>query len=242
MSFVARHGSDHSDAAARVLSDLEDLRTRLENVLGSAPGDIAVVMHSHPAALALAAPWLPLARAASAPAARRYYAGWFTHGEIHVLAPPALEKRASGAPGSREALLRSPGHEYAHLAIGATNPALPPPFSPARFHRYVRLAWLCEGAAVYLSGQAGQLRGAIARRLHEGGRPAFPPASRDALVLGGTVFALLEIERGVDACARLIADANPRDGRAALSAAFGNTLAEVERTWRQYLGELTQGG
>src|SRR5438105_765546 len=37
------------------------------------------------------------------------------------------------------------------------------------------LAWLAEGAAVYFSGQGRHLRAAIARRLREGGRPAFPP-------------------------------------------------------------------
>ena len=100
-----------------------------------------------PPHLGLSQPWLPLARRAAAPASRRYYAGWFGENEIHVLSPPALERRASNVAGSREALLLSPEHEYAHVVVGANNPDLPPPFSTAAFRRYVRWAWLCEGAA-----------------------------------------------------------------------------------------------
>ena len=99
-------------------------------------------------ALTLSHPWLPLARAVAAPASRRYYAGWFTKTDIHVLSSPALERRASKVPGSREALLLSPLHEYSHLVIGANNPDLPPPFSPTAFRSYVHWAWLCEGGAV----------------------------------------------------------------------------------------------
>src|ERR671910_74345 len=111
---------------------------------------------------------LPRPRMVAAPASRRYFAGWFTEADIHVLAPPALERRASKVPGSREALLLSPLHEYSHLVIGANNADLPPPFSPAAFRRYVRWAWLCEGGAVWLSGQTPYLRAAIVRRLREG--------------------------------------------------------------------------
>ena len=32
--------------------------------------------------------------------------------------------------------------------------------------------------------------------MHEGARPAFPPTARDAMLLGGTVFGLLEREEG----------------------------------------------
>ena len=57
--------------------------------------------------------------------------------------------------------------------------------SVGSFSRYVRWAWLCEGAAVHFSGQGSYLRAAVARRLHEGDRPAFPPSARDATLLGG---------------------------------------------------------
>src|ERR671928_195607 len=85
----------------------------------------------------------------------------------------------------REALALSPLHEYAHLVIGANNASFPPPFTTRTFSRYVRWAWLCEGAATHFSGQGRHLRAAIARRLREGARPAFPPAVRDATLLGG---------------------------------------------------------
>ena len=134
-----------------------------------------MVLHPRAAALTLAHPWLPLARTVAAPASRRYFAGWFTERDIHVLSSPALERRASKVPGSREALLLSPLHEYSHLVIGANNPDLPPPFSPAAFRRYVRWAWLCEGGAVWLSGQTPYLRAAD-RPPAARGRPPRVPA------------------------------------------------------------------
>ncbi|MDQ3720041.1 MAG: hypothetical protein M3350_04560 [Actinomycetota bacterium] len=168
LSFSARHESAQADEAARVLDDLEAFRSQLGRLYRSTPGQVTVVIHPRPAMLALAHPWLPLARRLSAPAARRYYAGWFSDGEIHVLAPPALRARSSGSEGSHEALMLSPRHEYAHLVVGAHNPGLPPPFRPRSFARYLRLAWLAEGAAAWLAGQVPHLRAAIVRRLREG--------------------------------------------------------------------------
>jgi hypothetical protein len=224
-----------------VLEDLERFRSRLEGSFEHVPGEIAVVIHPRAQMLALAAPWLPLARAVSAPAGRRYFAGWFASGEIHVLSPAALEQRASGVPGSRAALLRTPRHEYAHLVIGANDPLLPPPFSPRAFRRYVRTAWLSEGAATYLSGQVPHLGAAVVRRLREGAPPSFPPAPRDALVLGGTVFALLERERGVRACLDLMATGAGLEPGEAIEAAFGRPAASVERTWLEELRSLSSG-
>jgi hypothetical protein len=241
LSFSARYDSDHTEEAAGVLAGLEVLRDELSGLYEQIPEDISVVLHPRPAALTLAHPWLPLARRAAAPAARRYYAGWFGEFDIHVLAPPALEKRASGVPGSREALLLSPQHEYAHLVVGANNPYLPPPFSLSTFRRYVRWAWLCEGAATWLSGQAPLLRAAIARRMHEGGRPAFPPEPRDAMLLGGTVFGLLEEQQGTRAAAALATSDLERGPRSVLVDAFGRQLAGVESDWRELLDSLRAG-
>jgi hypothetical protein len=238
LSFTARHESSQADDAARMLDDLESFRSELSAVFSSTPGGVTVVMHPRPAMLALAHPWLPVARRASAPAARRYYAGWFSSGQVHVLAAPALRARASGSEGSLEALLLSPRHEYAHLVLGAHNPSLPPPFQPRSFARYLRLAWLCEGAAAWLSGQVPHLRPAIVRRLREDGRPAFPPAPRDALLLGGTVFALLEEEAGQRAAARLAAQGGRSRAEATLDESFGRPLARAERDWREYLDDL----
>lgn len=218
-----------------MLEDLEAYRTRLEGLFDRTPGEVAVVIHPRPLMLALAHPWLPLAQMTAAPASRRYFAGWFTATEIHVLTPSALEARASNVEGSREALLRSPQHEYAHMVIGANNPELPPPFSVATFRRYVRRAWLCEGAATWLSGQTGLLRGAVARRLREGPRPDFPPAARDAPLLGGTVFDMLRREHGTDAAVALVGSRESDGDRTALSEAFGRPSAQIERDWREHL-------
>jgi hypothetical protein len=239
LSFSARHDSSQAEEAAAVLASLEVLRDELAGLFEETPGEVAVVLHPRPAALALAHPWLPLARLAAAPAARRYFAGWFGEGEIHVLSPPALERRASNVAGSREALLRSPEHEYSHLVVGANNPDLPPPFSIAAFRRYLRWAWLCEGAATWLSGQTPNLRAAIVRRLREGGRPSFPPDARDAMLLGGTIFDLLEREQGARRAAALATSDLERGPRSVLVDAFGRQLASVERDWRASLDSLS---
>jgi hypothetical protein len=239
-TFSARHDSSQRTEAAAVLASLEAFREEVEGLFEHAPQDIAVVLHPRAAALTLAHPWLPLARMVAAPASRRYFAGWFTEADIHVLSPPALERRASKVPGSREALLLSPLHEYSHLVIGANNPDLPPPFSPAAFRRYVRWAWLCEGGAVWLSGQTPYLRAAIVRRLREGDRPEFPPSARDAMLLGGTLFSMLEREAGPSAAAALATSPLDDHGaRSVLLDAFGRQLASVERDWRAELDSLS---
>jgi hypothetical protein len=238
-SFAARHDSTHAEEAVQILADLELFRAELADVFPSTPGDIDVVIHPRPLMLALAQPWLPLARRAAAPASRRYFAGWFGAREIHVLAPPALEQRASKSEGSREALLLSPRHEYAHIVVGAHNPDLPPPFGVRSFRRYVRLAWQAEGAATHFAGQTPHLRAAIVLRLREGGRPEFPPAARDALLLGGTVFALLDREAGVEAVLELAAAPEDTRPRKTIERAFGRSAAAVERDWRDYLSSLS---
>ena len=239
-TFSARHDSSQRAEAAAVLESLEAFREEVDGLFERAPGDIAVVLHPRVAALTLAHPWLPLARMVAAPASRRYFAGWFTEGDIHVLSPPALERRASKVPGSREALILSPLHEYSHIVIGANNPDLPPPFSPAAFRRYVRWAWLCEGGAVWLSGQTPYLRAAIVRHLREGGRPEFPPSASDAMLLGGTIFGMLEREGGPRAAVALATSPLETSGaRSVLADVFGRPLAGVERDWRAELDSLS---
>jgi hypothetical protein len=84
------------------------------------------------------------------------------------------------------------------------------------------------------------LRPAIARRLHEGGRPDFPPGVRDAALLGGTVLDLLAREEGgraaVDlACRRL----HPGGAEGALVRAFGGReIAYTAAAWRSHLERL----
>lgn len=241
-SFTARHEADDADAALELLDELERYRVDLDGLFDVVPGDLAVVIHSNAVALSLAHPWLPVARRIAAPASRRYMAGWFSSGEIHVLAPAALEERASAVAGSREALMLSPLHEYTHVVLGANNPGLPPPFTPASFARYLRWAWLCEGAASHFCGQTPHLRAAIARRLHEGPKPAFPPTARDAPLLGGTVLALLEAERGAAAVVELTRRLEPQGATVAIQRAFDRPAAEVERLWREHLTAFSSGG
>src|SRR5919112_2755517 len=220
MSFSARHETRHADVAAELLQRLEEFRSELDGMFERTPWDVAVVIHPSPLELALAHPWLPVARMFAAPASRRYFAGWFARGEIHVLAPEALAARASRVPGSREALARSPQHEYAHLALAENNPALPPPFSARTFRKYLELAWVCEGAATWLSGQTRHLRPAIARRMREGKAPSFPPSAADAQLLGGTVFSLLARAAGSGACIELARVEHREQARQAIERAF----------------------
>jgi hypothetical protein len=239
-SFHARHDDEDADAAAAVLEQLERDRERLAELFPRAPGELTVVLHDGPTALALAQPYLLVTRLLTAPAGRRYEAGWFGSQEIHVLTPRALEERASGAEGSREALLRTPSVLYAAVVVGANNPELPPPFTPASFARLARWAWLAQGAAQYFGGQVAHLRPAIGRRLREGSAPAFPPTARDAALLGGTIFDLLSREEGEAACARLVGRLHPAGAAAWLERAFGGRAAKhTEGTWRAHLARLT---
>jgi len=239
MSFSARHETRHADVAADLLQRLEDFRGELDGLFEHTPWDVAVVIHPSPLELALAHPWLPLARLFAAPASRRYFAGWFTSGEIHVLAPDALAARASRVPGSRQALALSPLHEYAHLVLAENNPALPPPFGVKRFRKYLQLAWVCEGAATWLSGQTRHLRPAIARRMREGKPPAFPPAAADAQLLGGTVFSLLSRAGGRQACVELAKVRAREQAHQAIERAFARPIGEVEEDWRDYLASFS---
>jgi hypothetical protein len=239
LSFNARHESEDANDAERVLDMLERTRERLEEWFSRTPGELTVVMHRSAAALYLAQPTLPLARLVTAPAGRRYQVGWYGLREIHVLAPRALEARASGAEGSREALALAPAALYASVTIGANNPDLPPPFTPGALARLLRWAWLAQGAAQFFAGQVPHLRAAIARRLREGRPPDFPPSTRDATLLGGTVFDLLAREEGEGACARFAGRPHPEGPRAALEKVFpGRSFRETEAAWRSRLARL----
>lgn len=241
LSFVARHESGQTGPVERLLEDLERFRTALEDRYELVPGEIAVVVHPRSLMLSLAHPWLPAARMVSAPAGRRYFAGSYSRREIHVLALPALEARASDVAGSREAMMLSPRHEYAHLVVGANNASLPPPFTPGTFRRYLRMAWVSEGAATYLSGQVPHMRAAVARRMREGGRPSFPPPARDALVLGGTVFDFLAREAGAGAADQLALSRSPEAAATALERALDRPAASIARGWEDYLAGFAAG-
>lgn len=239
--FGARHELADEDDVTGVLELLEDTRTRLTRGFGEVPGELAVVVHASPLALALAQPYVPLAQRLTAPAARRYIAGWVTAREIHMLAPRRLAERASSVPGSREMALLAPAGLYAQLVVGHHSRLLPPPWRPRRTARALRWAWLAFGAGQYFGGQTAYARPAIARRLREGGKPAFPPGPRDALLLGGTVLDLLARERGEDAVVTLVRELHPDGPERAIRHAFGRDVVHVEGVWRAHLATIASG-
>ncbi|MBA2512910.1 MAG: hypothetical protein H0V26_01065 [Solirubrobacterales bacterium] len=238
-TFSARHDARDADDAAAVLSQLEAARTTLERLFEQRVEEMAVVLHGSVAQLDAAQPWLPLHRRLTAPAGRRYLVGWTTETQLHVLAPRLLAGRASNVEGSVELLMLAPAALFARRVVGANNARLPPPFGPRSFRRYLRWAWLVEGAAQYFSGQTRHVRPAIARRMREGAPPAFPPALGDAALLGGTLFDLLGREEGHAAAVALAIAADSPSPEAALVHAFkGRPLRHTEGTWRAHLERL----
>jgi hypothetical protein len=238
-SFRARHDSAHADDADRVLHSLERTRDRLDRVFPHTVGELTVVLHRQPISLSAANPALPLRWLLTAPAGRRYVAGWTGGEELHVLAPETLESRASNVPGSREMLALAPAALYTRRVITENNRDLPRALTPGRLRAELRWAWLLEGGARWFAGQTEHARPAIARRLREGGGPSFPPGPRDAPLLGGTVIDLLAREEGERAAARFVTRLHPQGPRAALSQAFGGrTLVRTEAAWRSHLSRL----
>jgi hypothetical protein len=236
LSFTARHESEDAPSAQRTLDALEDVRLRLEERFEEAPGGITVVVHPTPGWLAAAHPYLPAARLAAAPAGRRYLAGWAMASELHVLNDHYLDRRAAGED-SLAALRGTAERLYAQIVIAANNGRLPPPWGPRRFARYLRWAWLIEGGAQYFAGHIPRFRAAVNVRIRQGQPPAFPPSARDAILLGGTIFDLLERTRGPDACTLLISRLRRQGARASLELAFNAPSAAIERDWRRYLRE-----
>jgi hypothetical protein len=241
-TFVARHDERDAADAERVLAQLEYARERLERRLDVRIGEFGVVLHGSQAALDAAQPWLPFARRLVAPAARRYVVGWAGERELHVLAPRVLARRASNVEGSLETLMLAPSALLARRAIAAGHPRLPPPFTPGRLARWRSWAWLVEGGAQWLAGQTRHVRPAVARRLHEGPPPAFPPGRADALLLGGSVYDLLAREEGERACVALARGPHPQGPKAALETVFGGRrLRHTEKAWRSHLARVARG-
>jgi hypothetical protein len=238
-SFRARHESGERDAADRVLHSLERTRERLAEFFPRTVADLTVVLHRGPVSLSMTNPLMPLVWLTTAPAARRYVAGWVGAQELHVLSPAALEPRASNVPGSREMLARAPAALYARRVIVENNRDLPEKLTPGRVRLELQWAWLLDGAARWFAGQTEHARPAIARRLREGSRPSFPPGIRDAPLLGGTVIDLLAREEGELAAAQFSSRLHPQGARAALSKAFGGrAFVHTEGAWRSHLARL----
>ena len=204
------------------------------------PGGVTAILHPSSGWLAAAHPFLPAARIAAAPAGRRYLAGWATRTELHTLTDSALERRAGG-PDSLRALLGTSERLYAQLVIASNNPKIPPPWGPRAFRRYLRWAWLIEGGAQFYAGQYSSFRPAVLRRLNEGSAPTFPPSARDAIILGGSVFDLLDHEVGRHACDLLVSRLPKAGPAAALENAFGARLREIEPVWRDHVEMIAAG-
>jgi hypothetical protein len=236
LSFTARHESTQAEDATAVLEDLEEHRDHLERLFPRLPENVTVILHDSPLQLWLAHPLLLLSRISARRSARRYVAAWYRAGEVHTLAPPTLRELAAG-PDSERAMLLSPRRGYTALVVGANNPLLPPPSRPGTISRTLRRSWLPQGASQYFSGQVPLLRAAIAMRLRQG-RVPFPPGLRDAPLLAGSVFDLLERERGERACVRLAT--HPYAGtRAALEDSFDRSLSDTAHAWRTHLERLS---
>jgi hypothetical protein len=185
----------------------------------------------------MAHPLLPAVRWSAAPAARRYLAGWPMAGEIHTLNDTWMERRSAGED-SLTALRGTAERMYCQIVLAANNTALPPMWTPRRFITYLRWAWLIEGAAQYFTAQTSLYRAAVITRLREGERPAFPPSRRDALILGGTVFDLLDRHVGPDACVRMVSRLHRQGPQGNLELAFEARMREIEKAWRMHLDEI----
>jgi hypothetical protein len=234
-TFVARHDERDAEDALRVLAQLEHARPRLQRRLGAEVGELAVVLHPTSAQLDAAQPWLPIQRARTAPAARRYVVGRVTDEELHVLAPRVLAARASNVEGSLELLMLAPSALLAKRLLA--------PDRKRRLGRrtaHTEVPWRLEGAAQFFSGQTRHVRPAVVLRTHEGPAPSFPPARRDALLLGGTVFDLLAREEGEEACVELALAPDP--ARALERAFHGRPLRQTEQAWRSHLARLARPG
>jgi hypothetical protein len=234
-SFTARHESAHAEDAEAVLDTLESHRARLRELYPRLPENVTVVLHDSWLQLALAQPWLPVARRLASPAARRYMAGWFSAAELHVLAPERL-REVAGGPDSLEALLLTPLRVYTMLVAGTDNPLLPPPFRPRAARTLLRAPWILEGIGQFLSGQVPLLRPALAIRLREG-PVRFPPSRRDAPLVAGAVFDLLARRKGEAAAVRL-ARQPAKDPARALESALGVSSTELVSLWRSHIERL----
>ncbi len=238
-SFRARHDSAQADDAAWVLESLERTRDELAGIFAREVPDVTVVLHKDTFSLTLSNPTLPLRWLLTAPANRRYVAGWAGGEELHVLTPSALDARASNVPGSREMLSLTAPALYARRVIAENNHDLPSGLTPGRVRAELRWAWLLEGAGRWFSGQSDHARPAIARRLREGGRPSFPPGLRDAPLLGASVIDLLAKQEGERAAAQFVTRLHPQGARAAIQKAFHDKpFVHIEGDWRSHLARL----
>ncbi len=225
-----------------MLALLERTRERLAEHFPQLTGDLTVVLHDSPHALALSNPLMPALWGVTGRAARRYVAGWAGHGELHVLSPLALRARASKVSGSFEMLALAPASLYARRVIIEANRELQSARLPARLWAELRWAWLLDGASRWFSGESAHARNVVGQHIRTGHRPHFPPTARDAPLLGATLIELLAEQQGEAGVARLAGRLHTGGSQTALRAAFGErALMNVEGDWRSRLRRLADG-
>jgi hypothetical protein len=74
--------------------------------------------------------------------------------------------------------------------------------------------------------------------MHEGRPPSFPPAARDAQLLGGTIFGLVEEAYGPAAAVELVSRLDAGGANATIERIFARPAREVEPDWRDYLRSI----
>jgi hypothetical protein len=211
---------------------------QLEQLFARAPPRITVVLHGGVGALTLSNPLLGTLRLLTEPTGRHLVAGWTGREELHLLSPAALAAADGGkVSGTRESGRLTAGVLYARRTIAENRSDLIGRPTPLRLARELRGAWLLEGASRWLAGQSAHARPAVARRLRDGRRPAFPPGLRDAPLLGPTVIELLVREAGEAAAVELAVGGGNRGGEG-LERAFGARLVSIEGEWRSHLAQL----
>ena len=190
------------------------------------PGELEVVLHSSPAQLDAAQPWVPLARRLTAPAARRYVVGWAGPRELHVLCPRLLAHRASNVEGSLEMLMLAPSA----LLRAALRRRRTTRSSRRRSRRRgSRAGRAGRGwSRAPRSGSAAR-RGTCAprsrRRLREGPDARVPAEPRRRAAARRLVFDLLAREEGDRACVTLARGPHPDGPMRALEVAFPRVRA-----------------
>ena len=195
-------------------------------------GDLAVVLHPTSAQLDAAQPWLPLQRARTAPAARRYVVGTVTEEEIHVLAPRVLAQRASNVEGSLELLMLAPSALLAKRMLAYRSGAWP---GAGRRRPGASRAPRSSSPA-----RSSHIRPAAVLPTTSGPRRASRPAAATRSCSAARVFDLLAARGGRRGARR----AGPRARSAqALERAFhGRPLRQTEQAWRSHLNRLARPG
>jgi len=208
-----------------------------------AGGELTVVLHDSPHALALSNPLMPALWGMTSKPARRYVAGWVGRRELHVLSPQALRDRASGVSGSFEMLALAPASLYARRVIVESNRELHSARVPSRLWMELRWSWLLEGTARWFSGETGYSRSVVGQYMRSGHRPHFAPSVRDAPLLAGSLIELVAEREGEGAVARLVRRLHTGGSHAALAAALpGRGFNGFEGDWRLRLRRLADGG